>query len=184
MAFLRFYAAEADFQLFRQTLKLLHCPHCRRAGTLNCHGFLTGYTEDGGTNRQRRGHRIYCSNRHLRCGCGRTCSVLLCGCLKRFLITLKTLWAFIAAVVKGTSKKTAFTDCCPGMHPSAAYRLYRPIERAQSRLRSRLLRHTPVPPPPASAHPLAATLAHLRTAFPSSSCPFAAYQLIFQVPLL
>lgn len=206
-----FYGNEKGFQGLRQSLKHLHCPHCGHVGTLNLHGFLRGYPEEGegkgekeskeesrededGTEDEKeeeikklpvRGHRIFCSNRRLRCGCGRTCSVLLCGHLKRFLITLKTLWAFIAAVVAGTSKKTAFTSVCPTMHSSAAYRLYHRLNLAQIGFRSCLLRLIDVPPPPASNHAFADTLAHFLAAFPKSSIsPFADYQLTFQTPLL
>jgi hypothetical protein len=199
-----YYANEKGFQGLQQSLKQLHCPHCGSVGTLNLHGFLRGYpeqddddeAEEEGTGKEDekddgkkelpvRGHRIFCSNRRRRCGCGRTCSVLLCGCLKRFLITLKTLWAFIAAVVAGTSKKAAFTSCCPNMHSSAAYRLYHRLDLAQIGFRSRLLRLIDVPPPPARNHPFADTLAHFIAAFPKSvTSPFADYQLTFQSPLL
>lgn len=185
MALPLFYGNEEDFQGLRQSLKHQHCPHCGCVGTLNCHGSLSGYTEAGGCARECRGHRIFCSNRHLRSGCGRTCSVLLCGCLKRFLITLKTLWAFIFAVVAGQTKKSAFTSHCPRMHHSAAYRLHRRLDREQINFRTHLRQHTPVPPPPSSTHPFADTLAHFLAAFPSSAVsPFADYQLAFQTPLL
>ncbi|MCK5543067.1 MAG: hypothetical protein KAI40_10275, partial [Desulfobacterales bacterium] len=54
-------------------LKIYACPHCNCCGCLILHGFLYGYDD---TDFVRRGHRIFCSNRNLRSGCGRTFPML------------------------------------------------------------------------------------------------------------
>ena len=65
---------EAEWAAIVERLKLTPCPHCRTVGTLIRHGVLTGF-DDSSSRRTVRARRIFCSNRHRRCGCGRTVSV-------------------------------------------------------------------------------------------------------------
>ena len=176
----RYYASEEDFRQFRSTLKLQTCPHCRKTGTLNLHGPLRGYPEQGGNTPVVRGHRLFCNNRHRRPGCGKTVSLWLSHFLRNFILTLQTLWIFLAAVMAGHGKADAFRQTKTALHPTTAYRVFRRVEQAQTRLRANLNRQIPPPEPPRSAFPLAATLEHLKAAFPSAHCPPAEYQLRFQ----
>ena len=178
----RYYASEEDFQRFRPTLKLQTCPHCKKTGTLNLHGHLRGYSEQGGNTPVVRGHRLFCSNRHRRPGCGKTIGLWLSHFLRGFILTLYTLWLFLAGILAGRTKADAFRRTGTTLHPTAAYRIFRRVERAQSRLRADLDRQVRPPEPPKSASPLAATLAHLKAAFPHARCPPAEYQLLLQAP--
>jgi len=131
-----------------------------------------------------RGHRIFCSNRHRRLGCGKTISILGSACLRGFVVTAITLWAFLANVAELLPKRTAFVRLECALCNSAAYRLFRRVILAQSRIRSFLMRHISVPEPPQSHNPIMATLVHLQTAFPDSLCPISAFQNKFQVSFL
>ena len=183
MALPLFYASEEDFQRFRATLKLQACPHCRKTGTLNCHGHLRGYPEEGGNTPVFRGRRLFCSNRRRRRpGCGRTVGLWLSHVLPNFILTLQTLWLFLAGVLAGLTKADAFRRTeCP-MHPTTAYRHFQRAASAQSRLRARLCRRVRPPEASGAVSPLVATLAHLQAAFPRARCPPTEYQLHFQTP--
>ena len=178
----RYYASEEDFQQFRLSVKLRACPRCGKTGTLNLHGHLRGYPEHGGNTPVVRGHRLFCNNRHRRPGCGKTVGLWLSHILRGFILTLHTLWLFLAGILAGRAKADAFRQTKTAMHPTTAYRVFRRVEQAQSRLRVELDRRLRPPEASKSASPLAATLAHLRAAFPHARCPPAEYQLVFQTP--
>ena len=174
-----YYASENDFQQFRTTLKLQACPHCGKTGTLNLHGHLYGYSDRDGSPNIPRGHRLFCNNRRHRPGCGKTVSLWLSHFLRGFLLTLHTLWLFLAGILAGRTKADAFRQAETILHPTAAYRIFRRMALAQGSLRATLARKIPPPEPPQSASPLAATLAHLQAAFPHARCPPAEYQRLF-----
>ena len=75
----------AALEAFHQNLKLRACPACAQTGFLNFHGALVGYGGQG-SERRKRGHRVYCSNRHHKRGCGKTFSVLFSLLLKARII--------------------------------------------------------------------------------------------------
>jgi hypothetical protein len=87
--------------------KLAQCPHCRQTGALIGHGLLRGYAERS-SERVVRGRRIFCSNRGLRPGCGRTFSVLLTMVLSGFLVRTLTLFCFVTAVLGGLTRRAAW----------------------------------------------------------------------------
>jgi len=176
----RFYAAEEDLRRFRSTLKLQTCPHCGKTGTLNLHGHLYGYSEHGGNTPVIRGHRLFCNNRCRRPGCGKTVGLWLSHHLRNFIFTLSALWIFLTAILAGRTKADAFRQIKTALHFTAAYRVFRRVEQAQSRLRAELARRVRPPGTTRSDAPLAATLEHLRAAFPNALCPPAEYQLVFQ----
>jgi hypothetical protein len=181
MALSRYYASENDFQQFRSTLKLQTCPHCGKTGTLNLHGALHGYSDQGGSpSRVLRGRRLFCNNRHRRSGCGKTVSLWLAPFLRGCILTLQTLWIFLAGILAGLTKADAFRRTKAILHPTTAYRVFRRMEQSQSRLRVALARRFQPPEGSTSASPFIATLVHLQTAFPHARCPPAEYQLLFQ----
>jgi hypothetical protein len=181
---MRYYDSEEEFQRFYYTLKQVRCPHCRQEGTLILHGYLYGYSEQGDTNLIVRGRRLFCSNRHRRSGCGRTVSVLASAFLRGFIITAAALWCFLIHAAASRHKRAAFARLGLALCPSGAYRLFRRVRHAQSRIRMLLLRRTPAPAPPPTPHPISATLAHLQAAFPEAPCPIAAFQHAFQAAFL
>ena len=112
------------------------CPHCGRPGTVNGHGFLRGYSEDGVADTLR-GRRFFCSNRGRRPGCGRTFSVLLQQCLAGFLVRTATLACFLLAAVAGGALCVAWTRAARGRFSrSSGYRLWARFCGAVSHLRS------------------------------------------------
>jgi hypothetical protein len=159
------------------------CPHCGVYGSLNAHGALIGYREDGAIGTFR-GLRFFCSNRFLRPGCGRTCSVQLAHFMKHFVVTTATLWQFAQLVVRGLSLAAAWLKAARGhFSRSTGYRLWRRLCGALPALQTLLLQLGAVP---ACAHhlPIAQMLAHARAVFPVSESPFADFQLKFQTQLL
>jgi hypothetical protein len=176
----RYYASEEEFQLLRAKIKMSACPHCRGVGTLNLHGHLRGYAEQGGNTPVHRGRRLFCSNRRHRSGCGITVSLWLAGFLRNHILTLPTLWLFLAGILAGPTQAAAFRRTASALHPTTLYRAFRKVRQAQSRLRTHLYRLIKPPERPPSASPMADTLAHLQAAFPHARCPPADYQLRFQ----
>jgi hypothetical protein len=163
--------------------KALACPRCGLYGTLNAHGWLSGYAEIGSA-RVLRGRRLYCSDRFRRPGCGRTFSVLLSRMIAGFTATTETLARFVRAVVAGTCRKAAWERVArAGLVPRSGYRLWRRLDRAQSTLRSRLSRLCP-PPDTRSALPMAQLVAHLDVALGPADDVFARLQSRLQTSLL
>jgi hypothetical protein len=109
---------------------------------------------------------------------------LLAHFLRNFILTLHTLWFFLTEVLAGRTKADAFRRIKTAMHLTTAYRVFRRVEQAQSRLRATLNRQVRPPGPIRGASPLAATLEHLRAAFPHARCPPAEYQQFFQTSFL
>ena len=178
---IRYYATEEEFGRFRDRLKLVHCPHCGRVGTLVLHGFLTGFPEYPTESRIVRGRRIYCNKRRRRrAGCGRTVGILRAGWLRGFALTAVSLWRFFKGLVRGASARQALCALGTDRHERGAGRLRDRLAQAQSRIRARLARHVSVPEPPDGRDPSRATFAHLLAAFPDSPCPVAAFQHRFQ----
>lgn len=162
--------------------KLRVCPHCGCVGTLNRHGPLTGYTEDG-SKRVVRGHRLFCSGRGRRPGCGRTLALLLADTLRARTVRSGTLWRFLLAVATGLSRKAAWEATgARVLTLRSAYRLWHRFARAGPVVRSRLLSQHP-PPHSSSPFPIAQLTQHLLVALPGSD-PLAAFQHRFQLHLL
>lgn len=127
-----------------------------------------------------RGRRFFCSSRFRRAGCGRTFSVLLMTVIAGFSVRAHTLFRFVEAALGGLSRSAAWQVVAAGaLSLSSGYRLWRRVREAQSALRARLCRQRA---PPACLHPepLAALLAHFRSAFPDAVCPFSSLQAYSQ----
>jgi hypothetical protein len=140
-------------------IKLVACPHCRRSGALIGHGFLRGHAERG-CGQEVRGRRFFCSNRHLRWGCGRTFSVALMTVLGGFVVRTLTLLCFARAALGGLTRRAAWLREAGGAFSlSSGYRLWRRLAAAQSSLRARLCREAAAPSCE-TREPLAQLLAH------------------------
>jgi hypothetical protein len=180
---LRFVSEERELAAVLATIKLVACPHCRQTGFLIGHGFLRGYSERG-SGIMVRGRRLFCSNRGLRTGCGRTFSVKLSTVLAGFLVRTLTLWRFASAVVAGLTRRAGWLLVADGaLSLSSGCRLWRRVTAAQTALRARLWREAPAPASVAQ-EPLAQLLAHLGVVV-AADCttpatdhpdPFATYQ--------
>lgn len=158
-------------------IKLWACPHCRQTGALIGHGFLCGYRERG-AGRVVRGRRLFCSDRHLRPGCGRTFSVSLMTVMFGFVVRTLTLLGFVRAVLGGLTRRAAWlVETGGALALSSGYRLWRRLCDAQSALRSRLSAEAPAPACP-EREPLAQLLAHFTAVLGDHEADlFAAFQV-------
>jgi hypothetical protein len=161
------------------SLKLRHCPHCKRSGNLNAHGYLRGYGE-GNQGNAVRARRIYCSNRGRRLGCGKTHSYFHAQVIPRLSLTATTLWSFLFLVLSGVSRKTAHQT---SLAPGSSQRIWDRCIKAQGLLRRNLCLLAQ-PPPTLFVSPFLQVVRHLLDAFPDSPCPISAYQSAFQIPFL
>ena len=172
---------DAEWDAIVERLKLTPCPHCRTVGTLIRHGVLTGF-DDSSPRRTVRARRIFCSNRHRRCGCGRTISVWFADKIRRLSLTTRTLWTFLKRAVAGSIAAAINATDCPRSDRTFR-RVWSRFQRGQSAIRTALLSRGPPPDWPAdspaasSRRPAAAqVLAHLQFTFAHADCPIAAFQ--------
>jgi hypothetical protein len=172
-----FCRGETEWTAIVERLKLTPCPHCRTVGTLIRHGVLTGF-DDRSARRTIRARRIFCSNRHRRCGCGRTVSVWIGDKIRRLSLTTQTVWTFLQRIVAGSIAAAIGATDSPRSERTFR-RIWSRFQRAQSAIRTALLSRGPPPDRPAasSRRPAAAqVLAHLQSTFPQADCPIAAFQ--------
>jgi hypothetical protein len=121
--------------------KLHLCPHCKQSGTLIGHGFLRGYAERG-TELVIRGRRLFCSDRFLQRGCGRTVAIWFDNLLPGHTVRATTLLDFAKAVVGGTSRRAAWQMASTkALGLTSGYRLWQRLSHAQSYLRTKLNSH-------------------------------------------
>ena len=178
----KYYNTEDDFKKIHQKLKLYMCPFCRLFGYLILHGYLKGYYETGTNQDFLRGHRIFCSNRKKRGGCGKTVSILLANILKNFIITADTLWKFIRRLLE-ENRIAEILKGMPILTKSIGYRLKRLFCVNQTSIRTKLCIISS-PPDNKTDNPVIQTIQHLQHSFAASSqqllCPVSAFQLRFQ----
>jgi hypothetical protein len=173
-----YYACEKDFQRIHHALKQYPCPHCRLSGYLILHGFLVGYFDVCSHAFLQRGHRVFCSNRHNRKGCGKTVSLLLAQVLKGFTVSAHSLWEFLKGILARHCIAQALKETALCLTGPSAYRLWKRLIFSQSALRTLLL--TRSPPPLLIRDTSAQTISHLKKAFPCAPNPVVAFQLFFQ----
>jgi hypothetical protein len=171
----------AALEAFQHNLKLRACPSCAQTGHLIFHGPLVGYAS-GGSQRQKRGQRVFCSNRFRKRGCGKTFSVLFSLLLKARIIPAGLVAIFLATVMTGSCRQAAWLSLRHGFSLESGYRIWREWVSGQAYLRTWLCRKIPPPRPEQIGDGLAQTWAHLRCAFAGQPCPVAAFQEHFQQP--
>lgn len=174
-----FYRDEAEWIEISSQLKLMACPHCKVVGNLIRHGALQGFDEDRRI--VLRAHRVFCSRRHRRRGCGRTVSVWLADKIKRLKVTTRRLWDFLQQAVSGTIE-TAIRALHSRFCDRTWQRVWARFNAAQSQVRTALANRSPPPERPLkpSRRPAALVLAHLHAVFGNGDCPIAAFQLTIQ----
>lgn len=164
-------------------LKQCVCPHCRMIGTLNRHDKVSGNRPDHATERQARGQRAWCSNRGKRGGCGRTVKLLFDQVLPRHTISADILWAILKALIKGLSVKAAAESVSMKLTIDSVYRLLQQLTKQLDGVRVTLSANCK-PPGSSARNPLIHTAEHLLHAFPGSGNPVAAFQSVFQRPVM
>ncbi len=173
------YSTKEEFKTFHSSLKQLLCPHCKKRGYLILHGFLYGY---GDTDWVRRGHRIFCSNRNRKSGCGKTFSLLKTRYIKHLMISAKALSAFLDNLCQGLCPAKALELPDNQMSKSSVYRIYHRIRHNQSRIRTLLKQIKDPPKLPATKDPVVQTILHLKSVF--KGCCVSKFQRFFQVSFL
>lgn len=176
----QYYKTEEEFKNLYVKLKFLSCPRCHLSGYLILHGYLYGYSEHNDLERIRRGHRIFCSNRNRKKGCGKTFSILISWFIKNFIITAATVWNFLDKWMQGMSLSEVFRHSGGQMGQTTVYRILNRFKSRQSRIRTYLTRIKDPPVMPHTSDPAVLTISHLKSVFENSSCPIAAFQHQFQ----
>jgi hypothetical protein len=161
--------------------KLRACEHCHRVGMLVGHGRLLGYAESC-SERVVRGHRLLCSARHNRRGCGRTVTVWLSSSLRRRIVRTSTVLSFLTALAAG-SRVAAGWRAASSMSLRTGYRIRSCVAHAVPAIRTALLSRAP-PPRVDGVCADGQLLQHAVAVFGTCSDAFAAYQCAFQRPLL
>lgn len=172
-----FYRSEQELLELCERLKQMPCPYCKRTGTLNRHGTLSGYDESNSRRRTVRARRVFCSNRNARPGCGRTFSIWLVDKIRRLSLTTGCLFQFLKlAVANGVAAAVRTADC--QLSDRTLQRIWTRFQHAQSKIRTALsqLRQPSQLAADTVRTPAAEVLSHLQTAFPNARCPIAAFQ--------
>ena len=175
----QYYSTEDKFEQIHTSLKNTMCPHCFKTGFLILHGYLYGYGE---TNLVRRGHRIFCSNRNNRNGCGKTFSMLNSWFIKNFTICACFLSAFLKKIKKGLSTARAFIETGVKMNRTSSYRILKRFRCNQPRIRTLLTRIKDPPDLSGIKDPVLQTIAHLKAVF--KGCMVSQFQHYFQTSFL
>ncbi len=173
-----FFRSDEEWNTIAERLKQTPCPHCKVLGALIRHGFLRGYDEGNSQRKTVRARRIFCSNRNLRRGCGRTFSVWVADKIRRLSVTTHALWRFLQHAVADSiaAASRVVADC--RRSDRTWQRLWKRFDLGQCKIRTALSAWRPPPELPAepSRRPAAQVVAHLQAAFPDANCPIAAFQ--------
>jgi len=180
----QFYDSPDDFRQFYFKLKQTACPHCKTMQYLILHGYLYGYSDVDSHKRVIRGHRIFCSNRNRRQGCGGTFSVLASHILKHCTMTADSFWLFLKNISLEWSKLRSFRSLNLPFSNSTIYRLWKRFDHSQSRIRSVLSRMSSPPKLTRAQKPFLQTIHHLMFHFGGQHCPIAAFQQHYQTAFL
>ena len=176
----RICRSEEEVEEVLAKLKTTACPHCKQVGSLIRHGFLRGYDPMHLRGKTVRARRVFCNNRNRSTGCGRTFSVWIADKIKRLFLTADSLWEFLQQAVRTGNKLQAFQSLGSRLSDSAAYRIWKRFDKAQSAIRT-ALRSLCRPPQITSKQPAQLTLAHLRAAFKQHPLdPLGAFQVTLQ----
>ena len=171
-----------DLANLRASLRIGGCPHCQRMDTLVGHGFLKGLAPKG-SKEETRGPRMWCSDRGFAIGCGRTFSVHWDDCIARATLRISQLLALLREMATAPTRHAAWHRSGITISLTGAYRWFARWQRGAARLITWLC---PLADPPekSDGQPDPLNLRHLHAAFPGTSCPAAAFQIHFQIPLL
>lgn len=179
MRLCKYFSIKTEFVQFKDKIKLVLCPHCRRIGFLILHGKLPGSCCAVNGNPLDRGHRYLCNNRNGRGGCGRTFSILWSYTIKYYSASTQCMWEFLSSIKQGKEKSTVFKNRVIPFTTRCANRWLEKLKKHQFAIRSRLLKIIH-PPRLNTGNPLVQLIHHLKYAFIDSACPIAAYQEYFQ----
>jgi len=130
----------------------------------------------------KRGHRIFCSNRNNKNGCGKTFSILKSIFITNFIICADTVWNFLEKVGSGNTLAEAFRNTGSTMGKTTCYRIFKKFCFNQPRIRTRLLNTKSPPVLNCAKDPFIQTIHHLAAVF--QNCPISEFQHHFQSSFL
>ncbi len=179
----KYVSSKNELVPFKNKIKLVPCPHCKKTGLLILHGPLKGacLTEEGKD--LDKGHRFFCNNRKKRRGCGRTFSLSISYVLKYLQTSTNCLWKFLNSIINGKPKNTVFKESHFPFSIGCGNHWLNQLKKYQYKIRNLLLKKS-LPPETKTRNPLIQLLQHIKTAFSAEKCPLAAYQEYFQTPFL
>lgn len=177
-----YYRTKAEFEQYYFRLKQASCPHCKQVGFLIRHGYLPVSYEEHGTSKKSRGRRIYCSNRKLRNGCGKTFSAISSAILKGFIISSPTLWMILTKRIQGLNLKKSFDQAGLSFSTSWIYWIWHKWRINQSRLRTFFYSLKTGSFSYQNVCAEIETILYLKAVFPTPN-PIASFQACFQQPL-
>lgn len=158
------------------------CLKCGLTGFLNWHGFITGESDKNDGTSVQRGHRIFCNNRGLCNGCGKTFSIYYSNIMPHQNISAVMLWHFLCAVVEKIPIYLIPIKKYLSLSITSAYRLWKRFQLNQTHIRSFLTR---IHSPPELLHetqPELQCIDHLKISFEENLCAIAGFQNKFQHP--
>jgi hypothetical protein len=167
-----FVRSREEWDALAERLKQMACPHCNMVGMLIGHGSLHGFDETS-SRPSLRARRVFCSNRNVRPGCGRTVSVWFADKIRRLSVTTGCLLKFLKNAVADSI--SAAIRAVGQRSDRTWQRIWKRFDLGQSKIRTALLGCCPPPKLPAEPRPLAQVVAHLQAAFPDAD-PIAAFQ--------
>ena len=172
---------EQDLKQVHEKLKLTLCPHCKKMGMLILHGYIKN------NKNIIKAHRVFCSNRNNRTGCGKTFSIYYADYIKNISVASDILWKFLKYILHGLSIEIAYKELGDFvlLELRTFYRYWRAFKQKQFIIRSNI--YTPSKSPPTNLYPSPyhETIAHLkRVCKKPDQCPVTEYQLIFQCSFL
>ena len=165
---------EEEFQEKLWFIKASLCPYCQTSGNLVLHGFLTGYGIDDEPE-DKRGRRIFCSNRGKHFGCGRTFSILFSDCLKNFSIRATELWSALKNIATGKPIYQAI-KLTSRFSQSYPYHLWRTFKLNLSHIRSFLGKKRGPPDCLPASCPYISTIFELEERYQGTKCPVSTFQ--------
>lgn len=153
-------------------------------GALILHGILYGQILLEVETKQKKGHRIFCSNRNRRQGCGKTFPLRMATVIRSTSIKTQQLRTFLQNLCSGTPIIHALEIEPCYYSTSSRYRLYHKFKRRQPAIRTKLSELSRPPTIHESKNPLLETFEHLKAAFKDAPCCIAAFQNHFQTSIL
>ena len=116
----RFYPNLQAIEQQTRQLKHVPCRHCGQMHQLVSHGFV--YKKQAGAEPQAIGKRVFCSNRQLHRGCGRTMRLYLDVTLRWLRYTGAQVVAFMLALMAGQTVQQAYRQATGTADPRHAWR--------------------------------------------------------------
>lgn len=138
------------------------------------HGFLRGYGRNNKPG-EKRGRRIFCSNRGKHFGCGRTFSILFSDCIKTFSIRATELWSALKKIANGEPIYKACEDNSR-FSKSFSYHIWRTFKLNTAHIRSFLGKKRGPPDSLTLCCPHTTTILELEKVHQGTRCPVSAFQ--------